>query len=157
VATPPGTPVVRATSPPLCGLTHYLSSPVVRAYPLPLFPGNPSCANGYILNEVMRGLWQQPDAVVATDCGAVSNLNGPPVNAPDRTMAVAYAVNNGTDIELGSTEFLAHLKEAVDRNLTTEATVTESVRRVFAQWFSAGRFDSLEDFAYAHIGPDQVG
>lgn len=72
-------------------------------------------------------------------------------------MAVAYAVNNGTDIELGSTEFLAHLKEAVDRNLTTEATVTESVHRVFAQWFSAGRFDSLEDFAYAHIGPDQVG
>ena len=64
--------------------------------------GRPSCANGYILNEVIRGKWNQTDAFVTTDCGAVSNMRGPPANAPTDEAAAAWTINNGTDLEMGS-------------------------------------------------------
>lgn len=44
--------------------------------------GRPSCANGELLNGQLRA-WS-PDAVVSTDCGAINNLLGPPVNATVR-------------------------------------------------------------------------
>ena len=40
------------------------------------------------------------DAHVTTDCGAVNNLKGPPVNAPDDAHAAAMALMNGTDLEM---------------------------------------------------------
>jgi beta-glucosidase-like glycosyl hydrolase len=64
--------------------------------------GRPSCANGYILNEVIRKKWAQPDAFVTTDCGAVSNMRGAPANAPTDMHAAAWTINNGTDLEMGS-------------------------------------------------------
>ena len=36
--------------------------------------GAPSCANGYLLNDILRKRWGRSDAHVTTDCGAVSNL-----------------------------------------------------------------------------------
>jgi beta-glucosidase-like glycosyl hydrolase len=38
--------------------------------------GHPSCANGYILNDVLREKWGQTNAVVTTDCTAVKNAGG---------------------------------------------------------------------------------
>ena len=65
--------------------------------------GHPSCANGWLLNTVLRERWNQPHALVTTDCGAVSNMRGPPTHAPDDPHAAAWTINNGTDIEMGST------------------------------------------------------
>ena len=64
--------------------------------------GAPSCANEYILTEVVRGRWA-PDAHVTTDCGAINNLMGDPVNAPSYEAAVAMAINAGADIDMGDT------------------------------------------------------
>lgn len=36
---------------------------------------------------------------MTTDCGAVENLKGFPVNAPDDEHAAAMALMNGTDLE----------------------------------------------------------
>ena len=44
--------------------------------------GHPSCANSQLLTGQLRA-WS-PDAIVSTDCGAINNLLGPPVNAPVR-------------------------------------------------------------------------
>ena len=40
------------------------------------------------------------DAHVTTDCGAVGNLKGFPINAPDDEHAAAMALMNGTDLEM---------------------------------------------------------
>ena len=64
--------------------------------------GRPSCANGFILNDVIRGRWNQTNAFVTTDCGAVSNMRGSPANAPTDEAAAAWTINNGTDLEMGS-------------------------------------------------------
>ena len=65
--------------------------------------GRPSCANDYILNDQLRKAWNSPDAFISTDCGAVSNMRGSPGNAPTDEAAVAWTINNGTDLEMGST------------------------------------------------------
>ncbi len=36
--------------------------------------GVPSCANNYLLNTVVRQHWERPDAVISTDCGAISDM-----------------------------------------------------------------------------------
>lgn len=60
-----------------------------------------------MLNELQRSnvllgciVVGSEDAHVTTDCGAVGNLKGPPVNAPDDAHAAAMALMNGTDLEL---------------------------------------------------------
>ena len=51
--------------------------------------GHPSCANGYLLNTILRQQWGRPDAHVTTDCGAVANLLHEPVTAPEDVTAAA--------------------------------------------------------------------
>ena len=53
--------------------------------------GHPSCANDFILNQVIRKRWSQPNAHITTDCGAVSNMLGPPVHAPSNIYATAWS------------------------------------------------------------------
>ena len=72
--------------------------------------GHPSCANGYLLNTVLRQMWNQTNAHITTDCKAVSNLRGPPISAPSDEAAAAMTINNGTDIEMGSTPFTFSLE-----------------------------------------------
>jgi len=64
--------------------------------------GQPSCANGFLLNKVLRERWNISDALVTSDCGAINRLHHYPGNAPSPEAAAAFALNNGTDIEMGS-------------------------------------------------------
>ena len=118
--------------------------------------GAPSCANAHLLNRVIRGRWGRRDAHICTDCGAVANLRGPPVHAPSDEAAAAFALNNGTDLEMGSTVWTGHLLRAVQRGLTTEAAVDAAWRRGYLPHFRAGRFDPLERVSWAKIGPDAI-
>ena len=118
--------------------------------------GTPSCANSYILNDVLRGKWKQEHAFVTTDCGAVSNMLGPPVNAADGASAAAWTLMNGTDLEMGSTVWTDHMKEAVARGIATEEAVTRSASRGLRQLFLAGRFDPPEEVGWSSLGADDI-
>ncbi|CAK9000074.1 unnamed protein product [Durusdinium trenchii] len=114
--------------------------------------GRPSCANDFILNELRS--WN-PDAHVTTDCGAVGNLKGPPVNAPDDVHAAAMALMNGTDLEMGDT-FFTSLSKAIDLGLATKERLEEAVRRSFKVHFEVGRFDPANATAWAQYGLSEV-
>ena len=62
---------------------------------------------------------------------------GEPVNAPSDAHAAAYALMNGTDLEMGEFVF-RHLVDAVRQGLATEARVDEAVRRSFRVHFELG-------------------
>lgn len=111
--------------------------------------GHPSCANEFILNQQLRS-WK-PDAHVTTDCGAVNNLKGPPVNAPDDAHAAAMALMNGTDLEMGDTLFTS-LSQAIDMGLATKQRLEEAVRRSFKVHFELGRFDPANATTWAKYG-----
>ena len=118
--------------------------------------GHPSCANGFILNEVIRKKWGQTHAYVTTDCGAVSNMRGPPVNAPGDAEAAAWTLMNGTDLEMGSTVWTSHMKDAVARGLATEEAVTRAAARGMRQLFLAGRFDPPSQVGWSSLGPESI-
>jgi beta-glucosidase len=118
--------------------------------------GAPSCANDFILNEVMRKRWNQPDAFISTDCGAVNNMKGPPAHAPDDAHAGAWVVNNGTDLEMGSDIVLRTLEQALRSKLTTKAVIKTAARRTLVHLFAAGRFDRLEDVEWSRFGRREI-
>ena len=118
--------------------------------------GHPSCANGYLLNEVIREKWGQAHAYVTTDCGAVSNMRGPPVYAPGDAEAAAWTLMNGTDLEMGSTVWTSHMKDAVARGLATEEAVTRAAARGMRQLFLAGRFDPPSAVGWSSLGAESI-
>ena len=116
--------------------------------------GHPSCANDYVLNTLLRS-WA-PHAIVTSDCGAVTNLRGPPISAPTMAAAAAYALNNGTDLEMGSTAYRIGLHTAVQSKLTTEAIVTRAVTRTQRQLFTLGRYDPVEASSWTSLGAETL-
>eukprot|EP00041_Stephanoeca_diplocostata_P031796 m.1001336 g.1001336 ORF g.1001336 m.1001336 type:complete len:313 (-) comp24028_c0_seq43:178-1116(-) len=118
--------------------------------------GHPSCANGYLLNDVLRGKFGQEHAFVTTDCGAVSNMLGPPANAASPEQACAWTINNGTDLEMGSTVWTEHMHAAYMGGLVNESTITRSSRRAFRQLMLAGRFDPPSVVGWSALGVDAI-
>jgi len=118
--------------------------------------GVPACADNYTLNEVLRKAWGRPDAHITTDCGAVSNMRGPPADAPTDEAACAWTINNGTDLEMGSTEWTSHMRSAVAQGLVDPSTIDTAARRAFRVLFRGGRFDPLEDVEWAHISSSVI-
>lgn len=65
--------------------------------------GSPSCANSWLLNDVLRKQWKREDAYITTDCGAVRNVMGPPLNLSTQEEAAAATINAGTDLGVKET------------------------------------------------------
>ena len=116
--------------------------------------GFPSCANGWLLNTMLREKWNNPDAVVVTDSGAVRNLKGPPINCSGDPLSAAMALNNGSDMNDG-TQY-AFLPEAIASGLTTEATLDAALTRNMKQFFKVGLFDDPKNVEWTKITADAI-
>merc|ERR1712232_582303 len=130
------------------GMVHGNASGVMCSYNAE--NGHPSCANGWLLNDVLRKAWHREDAVVTSDGKAVENMRGPPINASSDAIAAAMALNNGTDINDGPA--YKALADAIAQNLTTEAQVDLALTRSLKQLFGAGLFDPVESVSWTQIG-----
>jgi beta-glucosidase-like glycosyl hydrolase len=113
--------------------------------------GFPSCANNYLLNIVVREMWNRTDAHITTDCGAVTNLRGPPINAASDMDTVLFTIRNGTDLEMGSSNWIQELPDAVQSGQVSEKVLDEALRRGFIHHFRAGRFDDLGSVAWSKV------
>eukprot|EP00005_Dracoamoeba_jomungandri_P000876 CAMPEP_0174251866 /NCGR_PEP_ID=MMETSP0439-20130205/1559_1 /TAXON_ID=0 /ORGANISM="Stereomyxa ramosa, Strain Chinc5" /LENGTH=746 /DNA_ID=CAMNT_0015332303 /DNA_START=231 /DNA_END=2471 /DNA_ORIENTATION=- len=126
--------------------------------------GVPSCANNYLLNEVIRKKFNRPNVVVASDCGAIGNMLTDDVKyAKNSSDAAAKALNGGCDLDLGDQYYPPAssggndgLTIAIEDGLTTEAQVDAALTRVLAARFKTGQFDPLENQPYTKIGIDVV-
>ena len=102
--------------------------------------------------------WKK-DAIVSTDCGAVANLKGPPVNtgsgADGEMRAAAMALMAGTDVESGATLF-GQLSKAIGKGLATEAALDAAVRRTFKMMFTVGRFDPANASEWNTFGLESI-
>jgi beta-D-xylosidase 4 len=114
--------------------------------------GAPSCANSWLLNEVLRKRWNRPLAHVVTDCGAIDLLLGAPAYAVDNKTAAAWALMNGTDVEFGSIVWTEYLVAAVEEGLATEAAVDQAFIRSYNPQFLAGRFDDPTSIEWSRYG-----
>eukprot|EP00039_Didymoeca_costata_P030626 m.30608 g.30608 ORF g.30608 m.30608 type:complete len:811 (-) comp8218_c0_seq1:49-2481(-) len=127
--------------------------------------GVPSCANDYLLNQVIRSKegFNRPDVVVGTDCGAVNNMVHANHYAKDDLHAASETLNGGTDMELGDTTWTSianggkgMLLTALNQGLVNETRLNESVERILNLRFVTGQFDPIEDQPYTKIGAEAV-
>ena len=70
------------------------------------------------------------------------------------------AVNNGTDIEMGSFVLLDGLADAVKQSLTTAMSIDKAVRRALKPLFRVGLFDDIQTVEWCgkqpHVCPEPV-
>ena len=120
--------------------------------------GIPSCANSYLMDDIMRKKWSNPDALSFSDCGAFRNMRGDPlhIDNDDETIA-AITIMNGTDIEAGSSIwFSGNLAKARDNGLVSDRRIDEAVRRALLQRFQVGLFDDPDTVSWTKIHVDQI-
>ena len=113
------------------------------------FEGQPCCASGKLLIDVLREDWGFT-GYVTSDCGAIDNFFKTHKTHPDAPYAAADAVYHGTDLDCGRDAYLG-LKQAVEDGLITEAQIDVSVRRLFQIRFRLGMFDPAEMVPYSKI------
>eukprot|EP00760_Papus_ankaliazontas_P030451 PhM_4_TR4835/c0_g1_i1/m.71676/K15920/XYL4; beta-D-xylosidase 4 len=117
--------------------------------------GVPSCANSFILRDVVRQQWARPDVLFTSDCGAVSQMATANHYAANLTDAAAKALNAGMDLNTETT-YTDNLATAIAQGMTTDAILTETVERVMTMRMQLGQFDPLGDQKYAKIPADAV-
>jgi beta-glucosidase len=103
--------------------------------------GIPSHANGWLLNDVLRGEWNYTGAVVS-DYYAIEDLARLHNIAPDFQGAGELALLSGVDVDLPQGAAFASLVESVNEGRVPIAAIDEATRRFLRMKFNAGLFDN---------------
>ncbi|EEA00118.1 glycoside hydrolase family 3 domain protein [Burkholderia sp. H160] len=103
--------------------------------------GVPCHGDRALLHDTLREKWGF-DGLVVADYAGVDLLYSHHAVARDSASAAALAFNSGLDVELPGHECAVHLKEALERNEITEATVDTAVSRVLRIKFQLGLFEN---------------
>jgi beta-glucosidase len=112
--------------------------------------GVPTCANGGLLNSILRDTWKW-DGFVVSDYDAWANLFLTHKYAPDLETAAALGVNNGMDMEGGGNSVIRKMHDAVDSNKTNETEVDQAFRRLFRARIRLGMLDPPTAVSYNNI------
>ncbi len=118
--------------------------------------GIPSCANRWLLQNVLRESWgwSDPENWITSDCAAITNIVDNHNYTKSDAGAAAVALNAGTDLGCEGTIYNS-LTQSVAQNMTTEATVDKSLMRLYISLIQAGFFDALPGLS--SIGWSDVG
>ena len=128
--------------------------------------GVPSCANNFLLNELVRKKWGRDDVMIVSDCGAINNMLTDDVKyASNESDAAAKAMNGGCDVDLGDNLYPprenggsgALYNATTKYGLVREETIDVAVSRVLEKRFLTGQFDPLEDQPFTRIGTEVIG
>ena len=117
--------------------------------------GVPTCANGGLLNSILRDTWKF-DGFVVSDYDAWANLFLTHKYAPDLETAAALGVNNGMDMEGGGNSVISKMHDAVDSKKTNETEVDQAFRRLFLARIRLGMLDPPTTVSYNNIFYDNT-
>ncbi len=102
--------------------------------------GLPTSANSFLLKDILRGEWGF-DGFVVSDWDAVMELV-PQGIAKDKKEAAIIAANAGTDMEMVSQAYIAHLNEAVNQGAVSEETINTAVKNILRIKHRMGLFNN---------------
>eukprot|EP01051_Picozoa_sp_SAG22_P006314 SAG22_NODE_407_length_10957_cov_5.081691_7_plen_463_part_00 len=127
--------------------------------------GVPMCANGFILNRVVRESWDW-EGFVVSDCDAINtmmvrgsrggNSNFGHAYSLNGQMAVQDGVRAGCDSNCGG-PYHEFGMQAISEGLVTEEMLDASVRRLLRPHFQLGLFDPAESQPWSHYDWSHVG
>jgi beta-D-xylosidase 4 len=117
--------------------------------------GVPSCANSFFLQTLLRDSWGFPDqGYVSSDCDAIYNVFNPHLYANNVSVAAAYSMLAGTDIDCGQT-YPFYLNESIASGELSRGDIERSVTRLYSNLVRAGYFDGPTSL-YRNIGWSDV-
>jgi len=114
----------------------------------------PACGSQLLLVDILRGMWGFQGHVVS-DCGALEDFHYHHKITTTPAETSALALKMGCDIACVCT--YAHLDEAIQQGLITEADIDRSLSRTLATRFKLGMFDPPEQVPFASIPMSVVG
>jgi beta-D-xylosidase 4 len=119
--------------------------------------GVPSCANSYILDEVIRAHfnWTNEDQMVFSDCDAIQSVYSPHLFSPSRPAAAAIALKVGVDNNCG-TYYQVHLPEAYAQGLIADKDIDQALVRTYTTLVRLGYFDDPDVQPLRQIGWSDV-
>jgi xylan 1,4-beta-xylosidase len=118
--------------------------------------GVPTCANDFLLTQVLRGAWDA-DAYVTSDCGAVSDVRFTHNYTANASATARVTLRAGMDI--GCDDFLVAagvIPAALADGSITQDDVDTAVRRQLRVRMRTGEFDPRGIQPYAAIPPSVV-
>jgi beta-glucosidase len=101
--------------------------------------GIPATGNEYLQREVLKEQWNF-DGFVVSDWGSINEMiaHG---HAKDGAHAAEIALNAGSDMDMESYLYLAHLKNLVDENKVDLKLIDDAVKRILKVKFELGLFE----------------
>jgi beta-glucosidase len=115
--------------------------------------GTPVCAADWLLNGRLRKDWGFKGFVVS-DCDALYNMTHFHYYRPDDAGSAAAALKAGHDLNCGTT--YRALGQAIDRGEVDEATLDQSLVRLFAARHRLGELERPQQDPYAKLGADDI-
>ena len=112
------------------------------------FRGEPCCASPLLLQTILREQWGF-EGYIVSDCGAIEDIHLHHKVVETAEEAAALAVNVGCDLCCGAA--YQALTGAVEQGLIDEATIDQSVGRLFEARIRLGLFDPPEGAPHANI------
>jgi beta-glucosidase len=124
--------------------------------------GEPACANSFLLEHSLRGVWKF-DGYVVGDCDSVDEIFSEHHFTKTIAETAALSLQRGTDNECidsyskatDNSDYKKYL-DAVSQGLLTEAQIDTAVRRLLRARFRLGMFDPPEMVKYAQVSDSEI-
>lgn len=107
--------------------------------------GIPATGSSFLQREILKGKWNYHGFIVS-DWGSIREMI-PHGFAKDNLQAAKLAITGGSDMDMESKSYIAHLSELVNKKEVSVALVDDAVRRVLRKKFEMGLFDDPYRFS----------
>jgi len=114
----------------------------------------PSCANPWLLQDVLRDEWGFAGHVVS-DCGAIVDVYAYHLYSPTQEEAAGVSLRAGTDLDCGS-GYTALNASSISRGIITEEDLDLAMSRLFHARMRLGEFDPISLNPYRSIPPTVI-
>jgi beta-glucosidase len=124
--------------------------------------GEPACANSFLLEHSLRGVWKF-DGYVVGDCDSVDEIFSEHHFTKTIAETAALSLQRGTDNECidsyskapDNSDYKKYL-DAVSEGLLNESQIDTAVRRLLRARFRLGMFDPPEMVKYAQLSDSEI-
>jgi beta-glucosidase len=117
--------------------------------------GIPGTGNKYLQRDILKRDWNF-DGFVVSDWGSIKEMieHG---YAKDFKQAAELAINAGSDMDMESYAYIAHLENLVVEGKVKEATIDDAARRILKTKFELGLFDNPYLYCDENYEKETVG